>query len=117
MSRGCDRLPEWLVQFRAPGGRIRARLRADDVALPETAGRWVPLRLGQLPELAPGVMEALIGAVVGRPDHLGRRQLARLHPAGRRDRCRDGHADLEVEHPRIHAQVVVEERPGWGEAL
>src|SRR5205823_4527435 len=40
-------------------------------------------------------------------------RLAKPDPAHRGDRGRDGHADLEAEQARVHAQVVVEQRTSW----
>ena len=111
-QKDCDGLPQRLVQFRSPSRRIRTRLRADEVAFPKPRGRFVPLSHCQLPELAPGVMKALIGAVVGHPRHPRRRQLAGPHSANRGDRGRDGHADLEVEQGRmIHVPMLC--RGAW----
>src|SRR5215213_3787313 len=52
---------ERAVELRAPGGRVRVRLRAHDVAFPEVWTRRVPLGRDPRIEHAPGGGEAFVG--------------------------------------------------------
>src|SRR3954468_13759563 len=96
------------VELRAPGGRVRVRLRARDVAFPEVWTRRVPLGRDPRIELAPGGGKAFVGPVEGCPRHRRGRQLARLVSAHGGDRRRDRYTDLKVKNLRVHPQVVRE---------
>src|SRR3954449_6090471 len=93
-------------ELRAPGGRVRVRLRARDVAFPEVWTPRVPLGRDPRIELAPGGGEAFVGPVEHRPRHRRGRQLARLDPAHGGNRRSDRYIDLEVKNLRVHPQVV-----------
>src|SRR4051812_28105924 len=55
------------VELRTPGGRVRVRLGARDVAFPEVWTRRVPFGRDPRIELAPGGGEAFVGPVEDRP--------------------------------------------------
>src|SRR5262245_14868818 len=108
---------QWPVEFRVPGGRVRVRLWARDVVLPEVRGWRVSLGGDPGIELAPSGSKALVVPVVDRPRHRRSGQLPRLHAASGGDRRFDRRADLEIKGVRVHPQVVRENRTGGGYAL
>src|SRR5262249_32241 len=106
-----ERLPQRLVELRAPIGRIGPRFRPYQLALKQVTGR------DPCQELAPASPESPVPPVIDGPGHRHGRPQARRDSARGGQGRGDGDADLEVEGVRGPAQMVREPRPGRGETL
>src|SRR5690606_39803840 len=84
-------------------------VRAVTIALPDVRRVRVAPPFAPRVELAPRVRQPVVRTVIDGPCDAHRRTLTRLHSAGCLDGPRDRHADLEVEYPRLHREMVRED--------
>src|SRR5687768_13034951 len=86
--------------------RVRAGFGSGRIHFPQVAGGVVTFLFEPGVELTPSRSKSLVTAAVRRARNTSCGKLARLHSAGRLHVARYRNADLEVEHIRIHAEMV-----------